>query len=498
MDSPRIAVFCDNRSLRYHPAHLSFTHLVAAQSDVDVYMTRGRDDYTRTYRLYPFRHFDFRNDSYDYLSRFSVEGIPYDHMVAFDPFGLKLCKCLFPDAQPIYYSCELYNLDDPFYIAAGHESRELPWIESQLLPDTTGLIIQSETRARIFREVHPEYDRSVFILPLVHAGEGQKKRTPYCHQRYKIPEDFRILVHLGLPYKSDKLDEIMLQIQGVKDWCLLIHGERGMAYRDELESLVITNGYERVFFTNEFFDELGEADDILAGADAGYAWLNGQNMINRETAGFSSGRIVNYLKHGLPVLTNGYPDFREAIEQPGCGECIDQHTEIPAALNRIGSNLEVMSQAALDEYEKRYRFEHYRDDLYAFLQNHSPAVSKDQRVHAPLERLALSSLLGRPLKALMSDIEGREIFLWGAGLAGEMMGELLLRYGFTDFAYLDSDQGKVGKQLHDRPIFHPDEKLRGSGNKPFILITSVARHVIGHLLKQKGFKVEHDFHFLYP
>ena len=72
----------------------------------------------------------------------------YSDYVTFDPHGFILCMEQFPDSQPIYYSLELYFRDNHFNLSYPPDviEKERMWINN-----ISGLIIQSEERASLFR-----------------------------------------------------------------------------------------------------------------------------------------------------------------------------------------------------------------------------------------------------------------------------------------------------------------------------------------------------------
>jgi hypothetical protein len=74
-------------------------------------------------------------------------------------------------------------------------------------------------------------------------------------------------------------------------------------------------------------------DHAVSSADVGLALYDSSCMNNRLMS-TASGKVALYLKNGLPVIATRDGGF-DWIEQQGCGVCVSNVEEIPAAADRI-------------------------------------------------------------------------------------------------------------------------------------------------------------------
>ncbi|NLE04934.1 MAG: glycosyltransferase family 4 protein, partial [Crenarchaeota archaeon] len=120
-----------------------------------------------------------------------------------------------------------------------------------------------------------------------------------------------------------------------------------------------------VFILDEIFDSIKDIDKIIQSCSLGIAWYN-DISIGFRTAGESSGKIPAYFRFGLPVVAKKYTSTYNAIEKTGCGLCVENYDDIINSLKMIENRFDYYSCNAIKEYEKKYRFEKYREKLLIF------------------------------------------------------------------------------------------------------------------------------------
>jgi glycosyltransferase involved in cell wall biosynthesis len=288
----------------------------------------------------------------------------FSTVIAFDPQGFLLCEEILPGIQPFYYSLELYLEHDHSGLDYPEEIRRR---ERSAISGIRGLIIQSREREALFRRDYRLPDSiPAFILPVTYRGPSQSPHRRYLRERFRIPPDRRIALHLGGIAPWFSCIEIAEAMAGIPDWTLVFHGYPDRAYLQRLKDAIRLHRWSHVVVNEETFDDIGGLDDVLGSADAGIAWYNDISAGFR-TAGHSSGKIAAYMRFGLPVVAKRYRSTHEAIEETDCGLCVDFPSQIPEALARIGERYAGLSENARRTYERRYRFEAYRSALEAFL-----------------------------------------------------------------------------------------------------------------------------------
>jgi glycosyltransferase involved in cell wall biosynthesis len=290
---------------------------------------------------------------------------PFRHYIAFDPHGFCLCKTLYPRVRPIYYSLELYLEDDHLGLTYPPEIMRQ---ERRQIGSIAGLIIQSPEKEELFRADYGLPERIPCLnLPVTYRGPSVAEKSAFLRQKYSIPNDQRIALHLGGIREWFSCIELAETFGQLDHWALVFHGYTDSKYEDKLRAVLREKDIRNVFIHDKRFKDLRAVDEIVKSCDLGIAWYN-DISIGFRTAGSSSGKIPAYLRFGLPVIAKRYHSTVEALEQPGCGLCVETHGEIPNALGRIVEQYEDYSRAAREQYEARYRFEQYEEEILKFIE----------------------------------------------------------------------------------------------------------------------------------
>lgn len=297
----------------------------------------------------------------------------YRCYICFDPHGFLLCKELFPEARPFYYSLELYFRDDHYNL---EYSERLMDKERMEINTIKGLIIQSRERELLFRENYNlSSELPVLLLPVTYLHPSVRKKSLMLKKKYNISSDKKIALHLGGIQEYYSCIELALAFSKLDNWVLILHGYHFGSYIKELKKTIKKNSIKNVFISEEVYEDIDDMDPILMSCDVGIAWYNNISP-NFSTAGKSSGKISAYLRFGLPVITNRYNSTVEAIEQTGCGICVDDFSEIKDALLKIEGNYNYYSSNCLAEYDRVYWFENYKTDIINFLRHNSDSQHK--------------------------------------------------------------------------------------------------------------------------
>ena len=287
------------------------------------------------------------------------------NIICVDPRAFWTCRKFLPSAKPVFYSFELYE-------AADSSSGYTPTVEEetrQHIRTIRGLIIQSEERESIFRA---DYDlpktTPTLLLPVTYRGPAVGAKLRLLHERYSMPEETRVALHLGAIDSWCWCIELARTFSKVPGWVLLFHGYARPGYLRDLKSIISVEKIENVVISEAFHQDLEGFYPLVQSSDLGLAWYENTSP-NVRTSGTSSGKISAYLKFGLPVVTKRYTGTVRALESRGCGVCVDTIQDIPQAIKRIEDGYSHYSQNALREFERVYRFERYESSILEFLQS---------------------------------------------------------------------------------------------------------------------------------
>jgi hypothetical protein len=95
-------------------------------------------------------------------------------------------------------------------------------------------------------------------------------------------------------------------------------------------------------------------DYAVSSASIGLA-LYDESSVNNRLMGTASGKVALYLKNGLPVIATRAGGF-DWIEREGCGACVADVREIPAAAERISADYAATAARATAFYDRTLDF----------------------------------------------------------------------------------------------------------------------------------------------
>jgi len=109
---------------------------------------------------------------------------------------------------------------------------------------------------------------------------------------------------------------------------------------DKLDKLKRT-----VVFSTEPLNE-AEYEDLVRSVHVGIALYDGNVSDNVFYVGYSSGKITQYLKCGIPIIVNNLPLLNELTKKYNCGYSINELNEIATALDKIFARYDYYSEGA--------------------------------------------------------------------------------------------------------------------------------------------------------
>lgn len=298
------------------------------------------------------------DDDYDYI-------FPVEATALISTIGIK--------GRIIYYNMEIldWSESNPIY---GRDKIFLKILESRALKGVDAVVIQNENRAGQFRKIN-SFSKETYILPVAAMGDS----IPYgkdCRLRKKfgIPKSTKIVIYSGNIMPWAKCLEI---VESVKRWpegfCLVLHTwKKGVFENDGYGRTVkeAANGLP-VYFSDEYLD-IDDLPGYLSSADAALMFYEAIDANFMEIL-FSSNKLAEYLKAGLPVITSDFPALREFVEENGIGFAVGSMDEIQRALLEISSRQESFHKNVIACYQNKFRFENF---FIPFFERLYPGLAK--------------------------------------------------------------------------------------------------------------------------
>jgi len=284
---------------------------------------------------------------------------PTDIAIAFDMNSLAAMDFAIPKAVPFaYWSLEIMMLadaPDPF-------TRWMKRHELHRLEQARAVVVQSPVRRALLEEdLKAPLSRYVEVPNAPSQPIPADLRRDFYSNLFPIPSGARIVLHSGFISTSLMSLEIAQTAPAwPRDFVLVFHERQQRNPQEPYLQAVQRAGADRVFLSlNPVpFDEV---DTVYAGADIGLVCYQTAEL-NEATAWASSGKLVYYLRHGLPIVVV-MPQKPPILADWACGVWTPNVEGIGAALTEIAADYDTYSQCARDAYNALFNFSTAFDHL---------------------------------------------------------------------------------------------------------------------------------------
>jgi hypothetical protein len=208
-------------------------------------------------------------------------------------------------------------------------------------------IALSQERADFIRAENalgPEH--RIFVVPNAKAGGSQRVASHYFQDVLGLEPRQRVLLHAGSLWWSAAAALVDAARAWTGEWVVVFQlrlADRSHAWRDSAH----------VRFA---YDVLPAAllDFAVSSASIGLA-LYDTTMANNRLMGTASGKVLLYMKNGLPVIATRAGGF-EWLEREGCGLLVSGVEEIRSAADRIWADYDTFARNVRRCYDESLEF----------------------------------------------------------------------------------------------------------------------------------------------
>lgn len=211
-------------------------------------------------------------------------------------------------------------------------------------------------RAKLLLEDNRHPEAPVVILPTSPLGLRRVPDRSYLRRKYRLGAQRKILLQIGgISDVARSLELARSTARWPEEWILILHGFAAEeAYLREIRK--VADGARVILSTDLVPYEA--LDDLVASADIGLALYR---PIDLNYYHMASGKILQYLKCGLPVIASDFPNIRAILEGNRCGICIANEEHLAPAAREILREPDSWAANAercfLESYDFRKRFE---------------------------------------------------------------------------------------------------------------------------------------------
>lgn len=252
--------------------------------------------------------------------------------------------------------------------------------EKKAIQKSDIIIIQDTKRGVLFSSIYGNIEDKLIYIPNSYLGASKREKKYYWHKKFHLDPERKIVINAGSLCPWAKIPDIISSVEKWPDnWVLIIHSRHDLSFHPELPNYIdkmkLLAPKGKVYFSLD--PEIDEIYDIMiSSADIGIAFYevdrNQSGYLNIKTIGHSSGKISQYLHHGLPVIVNNFIEISDIFNSNCCGISVKNTNEISCAIKKIENNYDFFSKNSIRYYNKFLRFE----DSFNILLNELKARKK--------------------------------------------------------------------------------------------------------------------------
>lgn len=213
---------------------------------------------------------------------------------------------------------------------------------------------QDPLRAEKLAEENMIPVRKIINIPVAGRFVVKGEKHFFLHDELGITHDKHIVLYIGEGSDWTRIKDIVKCAQDwQEDWVLVIHLRYGM--NNYMEQILKPYKHsKKIFFSLSWVNSCKELTPLIKSADMGIAlyqatYTSCYNGDNLKYLGLSSGKIADYLQHGLPVIVNDIGLWSDNIKTYKLGFVTDSKINLP-------------SPAELEQYKERC-YDFFEDKL---------------------------------------------------------------------------------------------------------------------------------------
>jgi glycosyltransferase involved in cell wall biosynthesis len=282
-------------------------------------------------------------------------GVDQRGMIVAAIAGLLLRTPVIYFSMELYMSNELRGLRQRMYKALERICNQRTWLT----------LMQDSERAACLVEDNRISQSQIMIVPNSPLGRAARKRGSYFNQRFGISEDRKIIFYAGNIIDWAMCLELAESALTWPDkWALVLHGYVVSAQEEYFGKIERLATDSRVVISLDMvpYEDL---ERLYSSADIGVALYDSEKGANYANIAGASGKLIRYLKCGLPIVTSDSPGLRRLIDQHQCGIYVRNEHEIRSAIAHLLANYDEFSLNAIKCYDEEFDFARHFDRVIA-------------------------------------------------------------------------------------------------------------------------------------
>ncbi len=171
----------------------------------------------------------------------------------------------------------------------------------------------------------------IFNIPVTGNYKKKYPKSDFLYEHLKIPKDKKIALFAGSISKWSMIEDIVKQTDSwPKNWVLVLH-HRYCSNPGFLSSLI--KNKPQIYISGKPLKTPDDLEKLICSADVGIGLyqsnfksaIEGKNL---AFVGLSSGKLLTYLRFGVPVITNEIGQMSDIIRDNKLGQIVTNAGEI--------------------------------------------------------------------------------------------------------------------------------------------------------------------------
>lgn len=179
----------------------------------------------------------------------------------------------------------------------------------------------------------------IFNIPVTGNYKKRHPKSDFLYEHLHIPKDKKIALFAGSISKWSMIGNIVKQTDSwPKNWVLVLHDRYGR----ELGSLsALIKNRPQIYISSRSLKTPHDLEKLICSADVGIglyqsSFKSAYEGKNLAFAGLSSGKLIAYLRFGVPVITNEIGQLSDCIRKYKLGQVVTYVNEInPEEIEKI-------------------------------------------------------------------------------------------------------------------------------------------------------------------
>ena len=238
-------------------------------------------------------------------------------------------------------------------------------IEKKYHKYAAGTLEFGNLRREILAKENDIHVSSIQIIPNSPIGEPEPARNFYFNELFGIPAEKKIILYAGGIANFNGIPQLIDSLNKMPDnFALVLHSKQEIKKKN-LEKLL-----EKIKPFNAYISSdplpFDKINLIYSSCDVGLMLMMPDNDnwdTNYIYADWSPGKLFNYFKFGVPVITTNLKGYKELIEGNGAGKVVENIEQVFSKAEEIMLNENDYRQNSIKLFNK-LKFEKYHNAFF--------------------------------------------------------------------------------------------------------------------------------------